>query len=407
MKYIHNISGKIEHLDYEINIDLNGKNLILVGANGVGKTSILNSIYKSINIELEKNNSQIDSFKDTLDYCKRDIKNYTEGSNEYIDKFNSIKYYEEKLKEFNSPLTLSIPNISDFIRNFNTKKAIRSNFSAYRISRIQATSSSTSLEEEKKNSLELEYVGSTLEQHLLNIRVTKSLLMTEAKDHVKANKFSQWFDNFERQLKYLFEDNDTKLKFDVSSMKFYIIQRNKKFTFQNLSSGYQAIFDIYADLLMRTELFDITPDELTGVVLIDEIDAHLHISLQKIILPFFINSFPKVQFIVSTHSPFVISSSSDTVIYDLTKQELITNNVTFYSNDAIVKGLFHVNTTHSIELQNIIDELKEVIDSDINDSNKLREHIKKLEPFKESLTNSAKVILLLAENKVLDIEENR
>ena len=407
MKYIHNISGKIEHLDYEINIDLNGKNLILVGANGVGKTSILNSIYKSINIELEKNNSQIDSFKDTLDYYKRDIKNYTEGSNEYIDKFNSIKYYEEKLKEFNSPLTLSIPNISDFIRNFNTKKAIRSNFSAYRISRIQATSSSTSLEEEKKNSLELEYVGSTLEQHLLNIRVTKSLLMTEAKDHVKANKFSQWFDNFERQLKYLFEDNDTKLKFDVSSMKFYIIQRNKKFTFQNLSSGYQAIFDIYADLLMRTELFDITPDELTGVVLIDEIDDHLHISLQKIILPFFINSFPKVQFIVSTHSPFVISSSSDTVIYDLTKQELITNNVTFYSNDAIVKGLFHVNTTHSIELQNIIDELKEVIDSDINDSNKLREHIKKLEPFKESLTNSAKVILLLAENKVLDIEENR
>lgn len=54
MKYIHNISGKIQHLGYEINIDLNGKNLILVGANGVGKTSILNAIYESINIELGK-----------------------------------------------------------------------------------------------------------------------------------------------------------------------------------------------------------------------------------------------------------------------------------------------------------------------------------------------------------------
>ena len=407
MKYIHNISGKIEHLDYEIDIDLNGKNLILVGANGVGKTSILNSIYKSINIELEKDNSQIDNFKRSLNYYKDNMKNFPEGSNEYIDNLNLINYYEEKLKWFNPPLTLSIPNIIDFIRNFNTKKAINSNFSAYRTSRIQATSSSTSLEEEKKNSLELEYVGSTLEQHLVNIRVTKSLLMTEVKDHLKANKFSQWFDNFERQLKYLFEDNDTKLEFDVSSMKFYIIQKNKKFTFQNLSSGYQAIFDIYADLLMRTELFDITPDELTGVVLIDEIDAHLHISLQKIILPFFINSFPKIQFIVSTHSPFVISSSSNTVIYDLTTQELITNNVTYYSNDAIVKGLFHVNTTHSIELQDIINGLKEVIDSDTNESNKLREYIKKLEPFKENLTNSAKVILLLAENKALDIEEKR
>lgn len=407
MKYIHNISGKIQHLGYEINIDLNGKNLILVGANGVGKTSILNAIYESINIELGKNKSKIDSIKSTLDSYVDEMNKYPEGSNEYISKLDSIKYFEKELSKFNSPLTVLIPNINDFIKNFNTKKAIKSNFSAYRTSRIQATSSSTSLDEEKKNSLELEYVGSTLEQHLLNIRVTKSLLMTEAKDYIKANKFSKWFDNFERQLKYLFEDNEIKLEFDVSSMKFYIIQKNKKFTFQNLSSGYQAIFDIYADLLMRTELFDITPDELTGVVLIDEIDAHLHISLQKIILPFFINSFPNVQFIVSTHSPFVISSSSNTVIYDLTTQELITNNITYYSNDAIVKGLFHVNTTHSIELQNIIDELKEVIDSDINESNKLREYIKKLEPFKERLTNSAKVILLLAENKVLDIEEKR
>ena len=407
MKYIHNISGKIQHLGYEINIDLNGKNLILVGANGVGKTSILNAIYESINIELGKNKSKIDSIKSTLDIFVDEMNKYPEGSNEYISKLDSIKDFEKELSKFNSPLTISIPNINDFIKNFNTKKAINSNFSAYRTSRIQATSSSTSLEEEKENSLELEYVGSTLEQHLLNIRVTKSLLITEAKDHIKANKFLKWFDNFEHQLKYLFEDNDIKLEFDFSSMKFYIIQKNKKFTFQNLSSGYQAIFDIYADLLMRTELFDITPDELTGVVLIDEIDAHLHISLQKIILPFFINSFPKVQFIVSTHSPFVISSSSNTVIYDLTTQELITNNVTYYSNDAIVKGLFHVNTTHSIELQDIIDKLKEVIDSDINESNKLREYIKKVEPFKERLTNSAKVILLLAENKVLDIEENR
>ena len=128
MKYIHNISGKIEHLDYEIDIDLNGKNLILVGANGIGKTSILNSIYKAITIELEKNNSQIENLKSSLAYYKRDIKNYPEGSNEYIDALSSIQYYEERLKEFNLPLTLSIPNISDFIRDFNTKKAINSNF---------------------------------------------------------------------------------------------------------------------------------------------------------------------------------------------------------------------------------------------------------------------------------------
>lgn len=405
MRYIHNISGKIKHLNYDINIELNGKNLILVGANGVGKTSILNAIYESINIELSQNQSQRKSIQSSLDYHRSEIKRYDEGSNEYMDKLSSIEYYEEQLEKYKPPLKLLIPKIDDFISSFNRKKAIRYNFSAYRISQIQATSSSTSLEEEKRNSLNLDYVGSTLEQHLLNIRVTKSLLMTENNDYKKANKFLKWFDNFENQLKYLFENHDTKLEFDVSLMKFYIIQKEKKFTFQNLSSGYQAIFDIYADLLMRTELFDITPDELTGVVLIDEIDAHLHISLQKIILPFFINSFPKVQFIVSTHSPFVISSSSDMVIYDLTKQELITDNLIYYSNDVIVKGLFHVNTTHSIELQCVIDELKLIIDSDINNLTKLTEYINKLKPFKEQLSNSAKVILLLAENKAIDMED--
>lgn len=404
MRYIHNISGKIEHLNYDINIDLNGNNLILVGANGVGKTSILNAVYESINIQLNKNQSQRNSIEGSLNYLYENLKNYIDGSNEYMDILNRIKHYENELRKFKSPLELSIPNLDSFINNFNKKKAIRSNFSAYRTSQIQATSSSTSLEEEKRNSLNLEYVGSTLEQHLLNIRVTKSLLMTENNDLEKANKFSKWFNNFENQLKYLFEDNEIRLEFDVSLMKFYIIQKDKKFTFQNLSSGYQAIFDIYADLLMRTELFDITPDELTGVVLIDEIDAHLHISLQRIILPFFINSFPKVQFIVSTHSPFVISSSSDTVIYDLTNQELITDNLTYYSNDVIVKGLFHVNTTHSIDLQTIIDKLRIIIDSDVNDLKMLTEYINKLAPFKENLTNSAKVILLLAENKVLDME---
>ncbi len=43
---------------------------------------------------------------------------------------------------------------------------------------------------------------------------------------------------------------------------------------------------------------------IEGIVLIDEVDLHLHIKLQKDILPQLIKLFPKVQFIVSSHSPF-------------------------------------------------------------------------------------------------------
>lgn len=39
--------------------------------------------------------------------------------------------------------------------------------------------------------------------------------------------------------------------------------------------------------------------------LVDEIETHLHVDLQKKVLPFLISFFPKIQFIVTTHSPFV------------------------------------------------------------------------------------------------------
>ena len=46
-------------------------------------------------------------------------------------------------------------------------------------------------------------------------------------------------------------------------------------------------------------------NEIEGIVLIDEIDKHLHIKLQKEVLPSLMKLFPRVQFIVSSHSPFL------------------------------------------------------------------------------------------------------
>lgn len=73
--------------------------------------------------------------------------------------------------------------------------------------------------------------------------------------------------------------------------------------------------------------------------MIDELEAHLHIDLQKKIFPFLTRFFPRIQFIVSTHSPFIINSISNTVIYDLEKQ-LVLEDLSSYSYDGIVEGYF-------------------------------------------------------------------
>ena len=56
------------------------------------------------------------------------------------------------------------------------------------------------------------------------------------------------------------------------------------------------------------------------LLLIDEIETHLHLELQKKILSFLTTLFPNIQFIVSTHSPFILNSLENAVIYDLEKK---------------------------------------------------------------------------------------
>ena len=102
----------------------------------------------------------------------------------------------------------------------------------------------------------------------------------------------------------------------------------------------------------------IDPEDLLGIVIIDEIDVHLHISLQKKVLPFLIKAFPRVQFIVSTHSPFVITSTNnDTVVYDISSGEFFEEDLSRYSYESVIKGLFHVNPM-SFEIKKSVETLK-------------------------------------------------
>lgn len=78
-----------------------------------------------------------------------------------------------------------------------------------------------------------------------------------------------------------------------------------------LSHGYQSVVAWIADLvghiLLEAEA-DLPPREMEGLVLVDEIDLYLHPSWQATIIPALKRVFPKLQFIVTTHSPVVLST---------------------------------------------------------------------------------------------------
>lgn len=87
------------------------------------------------------------------------------------------------------------------------------------------------------------------------------------------------------------------------------------------------------------EAHDVRSYDMQGIVLIDEIETHLHVELQKMILPFLTRVFPQIQFVVSTHSPFVLQSVENAVVCDL-EHRTVTKELSSYSYDALIESYF-------------------------------------------------------------------
>lgn len=81
---------------------------------------------------------------------------------------------------------------------------------------------------------------------------------------------------------------------------------NRNPSFEKLPAGYKRLLYMALDIAYRSYLLNGTTDA-HGVVIIDEIDLHLHPELEQVVLQRFINTFPHIQFIVSTHSPLVLT----------------------------------------------------------------------------------------------------
>ena len=91
----------------------------------------------------------------------------------------------------------------------------------------------------------------------------------------------------------------------------------------------------------------ITDDEISeynveGIVLIDEIETHLHIALQKKIMPFLTKFFPRLQFIITTHSPYILNSISNAKVYDL-ENCIELEDLYAYSSEDLAEGYFGVD----------------------------------------------------------------
>lgn len=141
---------------------------------------------------------------------------------------------------------------------------------------------------------------------------------------------------------------------------FVEFESGESFPFSLLSDGQRSMVSLAGDMAVRCAHLNQTlgseaASRTTGVVLIDEIDLNVHPSWQQTILPTLQRCFPNIQFIVTTHSPFIIQSLEKGSIINLDEDPIHRDVLTLTKDQGIeeiseeVMGVEHTN--HSVWFQ--------------------------------------------------------
>jgi predicted ATP-binding protein involved in virulence len=105
--------------------------------------------------------------------------------------------------------------------------------------------------------------------------------------------------------------NISKPHIETNPLRFTVTKDNQKQSIEQLSDGYKTMLGLVIDLSSRFAMANPhldNPLEAEAIVMIDEIDLHLHPSWQKRVLQDLVTLFPNTQFIVTTHSPYIVES---------------------------------------------------------------------------------------------------
>ena len=294
------------------------RHLILTGKNGSGKTSLLEAMRDYIvNHQFLDNRIQYNSNTPAAIQERRAINQaYVRINLEAMDV--SVDFYKHDNNLYDT--------------TFAYLQAARSSLSVPKsIEPIESWGNTFILRNASKDFLKF----------ILNMYVQYLSAKDTGKTKMEIERYQAWFERFTQALRDIYGCQELELKPDMKNLAFYIdMPEREPFQLHEMSDGYQAFLEIYMEIIMRfnSDTENGTVDyNKTAIVFIDEIETHLHVELQKRALPFLTHMFPNVQFVVATHSPFVITSLPNAVVYDLEKHEQL-DNPSFYSYEAVVES---------------------------------------------------------------------
>ncbi|RLD54439.1 MAG: hypothetical protein DRI97_11525, partial [Bacteroidetes bacterium] len=336
----HTISGFGGFTEETVFIMPNKGATLLLGINGAGKTTVLNSIYYSLSnlisgfVPLRPKEIGISQSAVSIKRDKAEVFTYLSINDEIPA--NEIGYRLLKngqvqiigkdsnriRKEFKD---LFMDGILPLFRYFQSQKTIDNS---------TVTSIIYNKIEDRNTGYNQHYSKSILIQEVTSFLINQ--INIENQEKVDKNDFSVetpigiYVRRTLRDFSSALYDGIVDVKVGESKystgQSIILTKNNKSFEFLQLSSGEQYVFSIVLELIFRiVTLNPNNPDfrATPGIVLIDEIEDHLHPKWQLTIIGALEMCFPNIQFIISTHSPLIASSVRNSNILPLSDFKVI------------------------------------------------------------------------------------
>ena len=355
---------KLYHLsDIKIKLDSNKRqHLLLTGKNGSGKTSLLLEIEKFLRaINDEKLSQVFDQYPTWIHEAKKKVLSASSDSEKYAaDK--DLKQCLGFLKKYSDGVQINLNQYEGLEMMYHNGKFITAYFPSERKAQFMRPNGVENITLENTYGID-ESAGDILLKYMVHLKTQQAYARNEG-DQTTANQIQKWFDRFDSALQILLDEESIHIEYDYKKYDFKIRQNGREpFSFNELSDGYSSVIYIVSDLILRMDKNWLLEDKISeydyqGIVLIDELETHLHIELQKKIFPFLTKFFPKIQFIVTTHSPYILNSISNAKAYDLERQVEL-DNLSGFSSDDLAEGYFEADA-YSDELKNSLNRYEEL-----------------------------------------------